>query len=49
MPAEMGSVRRTVASTVAIELTAVTGPMRLTIATARVGQLSEAAAEALPA
>ena len=34
MPSETRSVRRTVASTVASELTAVTGPIRLTIATA---------------
>ena len=39
MPSEIASVRRTVASTVAIELTAVTGPMRLTIFTASAGSV----------
>ena len=47
MPSETASVRRTVASTVAIELTEVTGPIRLTISTASAGSVLSAATEAL--
>ena len=48
MPSEMVSVRRTVASIVAIELTPVTGVIRLDHCHGGVGQFAAAAAEPLP-